>query len=134
MNKTNWIASIILITSPLFIVLAIALSVLYGAKDIDALTVWHAITQFDKGNVDHNIIITSRLPRVIAALCVGAFLAISGAVMQGVTRNYLADPSIMGVNDGSAFVITLAMVFFPGLPNYQMILLSMVGSAIGGEV
>ncbi|MBK5462052.1 MULTISPECIES: iron ABC transporter permease [unclassified Peribacillus] len=131
MNKTNWIASIILITSPLFIVLAIVLSVLYGAKDIDALTVWHAITQFDKGNVDHNIIITSRLPRVIAALCVGAFLAISGAVMQGVTRNYLADPSIMGVNDGSAFVITLAMVFFPGLPNYQMILLSMVGSAIG---
>ncbi|MBK5443207.1 iron ABC transporter permease [Peribacillus sp. TH24] len=131
MNKTNWIPSIILITSPLFIVLAIVLSVLYGAKDIDALTVWHAITQFDKGNVDHNIIITSRLPRVIAALCVGAFLAISGAVMQGVTRNYLADPSIMGVNDGSAFVITLAMVFFPGLPNYQMILLSMVGSAIG---
>ncbi len=131
MNKTNWIATTILVTSPVFIVLAIVLSVLYGAKDISALTVWQAITQFDANNVDHNIITTSRLPRVIAALLVGAFLAVAGSVMQGITRNYLASPSIMGVNDGSAFVITLAMVFFPGLPNYQMILLSMVGSAIG---
>lgn len=131
MNKTNWIATIILVTSPVFIVLAIVLSVLYGAKDISALTVWQAITQFDANNVDHNIIATSRLPRVIAALLVGAFLAVAGSVMQGITRNYLASPSIMGVNDGSAFVITLAMVFFPGLPNYQLILLSMVGSAIG---
>lgn len=131
MNKTNWIATTILVISPVFIVLAIVLSVLYGAKDISALTVWQAITQFDANNVDHNIITTSRLPRVIAALLVGAFLAVAGSVMQGITRNYLASPSIMGVNDGSAFVITLAMVFFPGLPNYQMILLSMVGSAIG---
>jgi iron complex transport system permease protein len=131
MYKTNWAATMILLTSPLFIVIAIVLSVLYGAKDIHALTIWQAITQFDGDKVDHNIIMTSRLPRVIAALFVGAFLAVAGAVMQGVTRNYLASPSIMGVNDGSAFVITLAMVFFPGLPNYQMILLSMVGSAIG---
>ncbi|MDI2588364.1 iron ABC transporter permease [Psychrobacillus sp. NEAU-3TGS] len=131
MNKTNLIATTILVTSPVFIVLAIVLSVLYGAKDISALTVWQAITQFDANNVDHNIIRTSRLPRVIAALLVGAFLAVAGSVMQGITRNYLASPSIMGINDGSAFVITLAMVFFPGLPNYQMILLSMVGSAIG---
>ncbi|MEK4520821.1 iron ABC transporter permease [Psychrobacillus sp. FSL W7-1493] len=131
MKNKNTLAVIILIVSPLFIVLAIALSILYGAKDISLLTVWQAITQFDGNNVDHNIIMTSRLPRVIAALLVGAFLAVAGAIMQGITQNYLASPSIMGVNDGSAFVITIAMVFFPGLPNYQMIILSMIGSAIG---
>ncbi|MBD7945886.1 MULTISPECIES: FecCD family ABC transporter permease [Psychrobacillus] len=131
MKNKNTLASIILIVSPLFIALAIVLSILYGAKDISLLTVWQAITQFDENNVDHNIIMTSRLPRVIAALLVGAFLAVAGAVMQGITQNYLASPSIMGVNDGSAFVITIAMVFFPGLPNYQMIILSMIGSAIG---
>ncbi|MBA9086041.1 iron complex transport system permease protein [Fontibacillus solani] len=130
-SKRNWKVLTILLASPLFIVLAIVLSVLSGVKDIEAITIWQAITQFDASNVDHNIIMTSRLPRVVAALFVGAFLAVSGAVMQGITRNYLASPSIMGVNDGSAFVITIAMVFFPGLPNYQMILLSMVGSAIG---
>ncbi|MNO34449.1 Iron-uptake system permease protein FeuB [compost metagenome] len=131
MVRANWKVITILLTSPLFIVLAIVLSVSYGVKDIQASTIWQAITQFDASNVDHNIIMTSRLPRVVAALFVGAFLAVSGAVMQGITRNYLASPSIMGVNDGSAFVITIAMVFVPGLPNYQMILLSMVGSAIG---
>ena len=131
MKTKNTLAVIILIVSPLFIVLAIALSILYGAKDISLLTVSQAMTQFDGSNVDHNIIMTSRLPRVIAALLVGAFLAIAGAIMQGITQNYLASPSIMGVNDGSAFIITIAMVFFPGLPNYQMIILSMIGSAIG---
>lgn len=134
MKKTNWIAISILSVSPLFIVLAIVLSVLYGVKDITALTIWQAITQFDADNVDHNIIMTSRLPRVIAALFVGAFLAVSGAIMQGITRNYLASPSLMGVNDGSTFAITIAIVFFPGLSNYQMIFLSMLGSAIGAGI
>ncbi|MDQ0086925.1 iron complex transport system permease protein [Paenibacillus anaericanus] len=130
-KKTNWIPIMILVISPFFILLAIVISVLYGTKDISALTAWQAITEFDSNNVDHNIIVGSRIPRVVAALLVGAFLAVAGAIMQGITRNYLASPSIMGVNDGSAFVITLAIVFFPGLSNYQMIILSMIGSALG---
>lgn len=130
MNK-NWKAILILGASPIFIVLAIAVSVLYGVKDIGISTIWQAITHFDANNVDHNIIMSSRLPRVVAALFAGSALAVSGALMQGVTRNYLASPSLMGVNDGSVFVITLAMVFLPGLSNVQMILLSMVGSALG---
>lgn len=134
MKKSSRISTLILISSPFFIALAIVLSILYGAKDINALTAWEAITQFDESNVDHQIIHTSRLPRVLAALVVGAFLAVAGAIMQGITRNYLASPSLMGVNDGSAFVITLAIVFFPNLPNYQMIILSMVGSALGAAL
>ncbi len=46
-------------------------------KSIDAETVWNALFHFDSSDVNHNIIITSRLPRVVAALLVGAFLAIS---------------------------------------------------------
>jgi len=121
----------ILIGSP-FLICAIALlSILYGTKDISTITVWNSIFYFDANNIDHQIIRTSRIPRTLAVILVGAFLAVAGAVMQGITRNYLASPSLMGVNDGSAFVITLAIVFFPGLPNYQMILLSMLGSCIG---
>ncbi len=131
MGKKISVPAVILWSSPLFIMLVIILSILYGAKDISFITAWQAISQFDETNVDHQIIRTSRLPRVIAALLVGAFLAVAGAMMQGITRNYLASPSIMGVNDGSAFVITLALVFFPGLPNSQLIMLSMLGSAIG---
>ncbi len=121
----------ILIGSPLFICTIALVSILYGTKDISTVTVWNSIFHFDSSNIDHQIIRTSRLPRTMAVILVGAFLAVAGAVMQGITRNYLASPSLMGVNDGSAFAITLAIVFFPGLQNYQMILLSMLGSCIG---
>ncbi|AVK95128.1 iron ABC transporter permease [Lysinibacillus sphaericus] len=134
MKKTNIVSFSILVASPFLIVIVALMSIMYGTKDISALTVWQAITVFDPANIDHQIIRTSRMPRMCAVLLVGAFLAVAGAVMQGITRNYLASPSLMGVNDGSAFVITLAIVFFPGLPNYQMILLSMLGSALGAGI
>ena len=134
MAKKNPAPIIILCIAPVLILLTIILSILYGAKHIDFVVVWNALFHFESGNVDHNIIRTSRLPRVIGALLVGAFLAISGALMQGMTRNYLASPSIMGVSDGAAFVITLCMVIDPGMSSFHMILYSMVGSALGAGI
>ena len=131
MSNKNPVPAIILFIAPLLILLTIILSILYGAKHIDFAIVWDALFHFESGNVDHNIIRISRLPRVIGALLVGAYLAISGALMQGMTRNYLASPSIMGVSDGAAFVITLCMVFDPGMSTFHMILYSMIGSALG---
>lgn len=122
---------IITIVTVSLILVVTLLSIIYGTKEISIQLVWDAVFHFDDENVDHHIVRSSRIPRAIAVLVVGAFLAVAGAVMQGITRNYLASPSLMGVNDGSAFVITLAVVFFPNLPNYQMILLSMLGSALG---
>ena len=107
------------------------LSVTMGTKEISKEVVYDAIFQFDESNVDHLIVKNNRLPRAIAVLVVGGFLAVAGAIMQGVTRNYLASPALMGVNDGSAFLITIAMVFYPGLSNGSLILVSMIGSIIG---
>lgn len=131
MNKLVKVPFIILAITPFFILIITLTSIMYGTKEMSMLTAWEALFSFDEASVDHQIIWTARLPRAIAVLVVGAFLAVAGAVMQGITRNYLASPSLMGVNDGSAFVITLAVIFLPGLPNYQMILLSMLGSALG---
>lgn len=134
MQKTNAVPVTILCIAPVLILFTVILSVLYGAKNIDAQTVWNALFHFDSSDVNHNIIITSRLPRVVAALLVGAFLAISGALMQGMTRNYLASPSIMGVTDGAAFVITLCMIFLPGMSSIGMVVCSMIGSALGAGI
>ncbi|WP_028545705.1 FecCD family ABC transporter permease [Paenibacillus taiwanensis] len=131
MRNSKSIPAIILIAAPFAIVLTILLSVLYGAKNIDASTVWESIVRFDPDNVNHQIIMHSRLPRVIGALLIGAFLAISGALMQGMTRNYLASPSILGISDGSAFVITLMMIMLPGASSMEMIIGSLIGSALG---
>ncbi len=134
MQKTNAVPVTILCIAPILILFTVILSILYGAKSIDAETVWNALFHFDSSDVNHNIIITSRLPRVVAALLVGAFLAISGALMQGMTRNYLASPSIMGVTDGAAFVITLFMIFIPGMSSIGMVICSMIGSALGAGI
>ncbi|HDR7527510.1 TPA: iron ABC transporter permease [Bacillus paranthracis] len=134
MQKTNAVPVTILCIAPILILFTVILSILYGVKSIDAETVWNALFHFDSSDVNHNIIITSRLPRVVAALLVGAFLAISGALMQGMTRNYLASPSIMGVTDGAAFVITLCMIFLPGMSSIGMVVCSMIGSALGAGI
>lgn len=121
---------VLLATSPIVIVAVMLLSILYGAKEIDARTIWEALIHFDAGNVNHQIVMHSRLPRAVGALLIGAFLAISGAIMQGMTRNYLASPSIMGVSDGSAFAITLCMVMMPQSSSLDMIAASLIGSVL----
>lgn len=126
--------AVILVMAPAVCLLLMGASILYGAKNITMNTVWDAIVAFDPNSVDHQIIRSSRLPRVIGAMLIGAFLAVSGALMQGMTRNYLASPSIMGVSDGSVFAVTLFMVLMPNASSGLYIVSSLVGSAMGAAV
>lgn len=72
--------------------------------------------------------VVKRLPRTVLAMAVGAALAISGAVMQGVTRNPLADPEILGVNAGAALAVVIGMTFLGAGSNLSHIALAMVGA------
>lgn len=119
---------------PVLIVVVTLMSISMGTKSIALETIIDAFIRFDKENVDHQIIWSGRVPRALAVLFVGAFLASAGAIMQGVTRNFLASPSIMGVTDGSAFFITMAFVFLPGISSFNLVLLSMLGSLFGGAL
>ncbi|MEK8132538.1 iron ABC transporter permease [Paenibacillus filicis] len=134
MRYSRYLPGVILWITPAAAVLAILLSVSFGAKSIPLERIWDAVFHFDPGNVDHQIIRTSRLPRVLGSLLIGAFLAVSGAIMQGMTRNYLASPSIMGVSDGSVFLVTMYMVFGPATGSVSLIVVSMVGSALGAAM
>lgn len=125
---------VILLMAPAAAIFMICLSISYGTKSISTETIWDAIFRFDPDNVDHQIIQVSRLPRAVGALLIGAFLAVSGALMQGMTRNYLASPSIMGVSDGSVFLVTIAMIFVPSGGAVSLIAFSMIGSAIGAGI
>lgn len=121
----------ILIFSPFLLLLTLVLSIRYGAKAMDWETVQAALFHFDPTDINHQIIISSRLPRAVGALLVGAALAISGALMQGMTRNYLASPGLMGVVDGSALAITLCMVVLPNGSLLAQMGFSLLGSALG---
>ena len=69
-----------------------------------------------------------RFPRTLAALVVGAFLALSGAALQYVTRNPLADPSLVGVSQGAALVVVSVTVLAPGFGVYWRPVLAFAGS------
>ena len=84
-------------------------SVTVGARPITLETVWTALTAFDPDSTDHRIIWDLRLPRTAIGLAVGAALGLSGAVLQGATRNPLADPSILGIHSGAAVFVVLGV-------------------------
>ncbi|MBD2110284.1 MULTISPECIES: FecCD family ABC transporter permease [Cyanophyceae] len=92
-------------------------SILLGAADISPATVWQAIFQFD-GSTEHLIIRTVRLPRAILAVVVGAALAVAGAITQGLTRNPLAAPDILGIDMGAALAVVLAIFFLGSGGSY----------------
>lgn len=92
----------------LALLLALLASVALGAADIGPSTVWAALVAFD-GSSEHLIIRTVRVPRAVIAAAVGAALAVAGALMQGLTRNPLASPGILGVNAGAALAVVLAV-------------------------
>ncbi|MGQ0615966.1 MAG: FecCD family ABC transporter permease [Acidimicrobiia bacterium] len=83
-------------------------SVAYGSKPIPVGEVFDAFLAFDGSN-DHLIVRSLRVPRTVIGLGVGAALGLAGAVMQGVTRNPLADPGILGVNAGASLFVVIAI-------------------------
>ncbi|MDR0886188.1 MAG: iron ABC transporter permease [Clostridiales Family XIII bacterium] len=82
--------------------------------------------------LDENIVIGLRLPRVCLGLIVGASLAVIGVTMQALVRNPLADPFILGVSSGAAASATLGMLFgvFSFLGRYSLSISAFIGSAV----
>lgn len=91
--------------------LAVVTSVAFGAAKVDTRTVIDAIFSYDATNTAHLIIQTLRLPRALVAVLVGAALGVTGAMMQGLTRNPLADPGLLGIEAGAAFFVVAAVYF-----------------------
>lgn len=86
-------------------------SVRFGAAEIGTADVISAFTDYG-GSEEDLIIRTLRVPRAIIAGLVGASLAVAGAIMQGLTRNPLADPGILGIEAGAALAVVGAVFLF----------------------
>lgn len=78
-----------------------------GAKSIPLQTVWNSIFHYED-ILDMQLVRDVRIPRVICTALVGGILGITGAMMQGVTRNEVAEPSLMGITQGATFAIAIA--------------------------
>lgn len=104
-----------------FTLVVLVMSISYGEYDISPLEVLQTITgtlpQDHPNARSFNLVVhTFRLPRIILAFLVGAALATSGAIMQGITRNPLADPYLLGVSGGAALVAVTLIVWLKNIP------------------
>ncbi|MGG3448864.1 FecCD family ABC transporter permease [Domibacillus aminovorans] len=119
-----------LIAGSLVFVGMFVIAMVFGAADITLKDVWLALSSQTKGNAI-SIIREIRLPREIAAIFVGAALAVSGAMMQGMTRNPLADPSLLGLTAGANAALAMTVAFIPAANYFGIMIACFVGAAIG---
>ena len=106
------------------------LSMVLGAAEVSFKDVWLALTTNEMG--DKLLMIREiRLPREIAAILVGAALAVSGAIMQGMTKNPLADPGLLGLTAGANAALAITMAFFPSVNYFGIIIVCFIGAAVG---
>jgi len=135
-NKKKKIALIMMTLGVIVLVGGIVVSISLGAKNIDIGTIISSIFS-DKNNINTKIIRDVRIPRAIAAALVGGFLAVSGAIMQGITRNPIAEPSVMGITQGATFMIAVALVLQRIYPNLVLnsfikMIFAFLGASISG--
>ncbi|HZX05488.1 FecCD family ABC transporter permease [Kribbella sp.] len=126
-RRTTLVAG--LLGCAVLLVLVCLLSIAIGSKQIPLPTVLDALRHYNESNTDHVIVRSLRIPRTLIGLLVGAALGLSGALMQGVTRNPLADPGILGVNGGAALFVVGGIYWFGMSSLTSYVWLAFVGAA-----
>lgn len=108
---------------------ALVLNVGTGEYPIPPLDV--ARTIFGYGQGDYDLIVnTLRLPRALVAFLVGGAMALSGAILQGLTRNPLASPDVVGVTSGASLAAAAVLLLAPGAPLWALPVAALAGAAV----
>lgn len=108
-KSSKWLG---LVLGLCFFAVSFLSSIAFGQIPISFRTIVDAFLDFDKNSTEHIIITTTRITRAVIATVIGVSLSIAGALMQALTKNHLASPSIFGINSGSVFFIVLSMSLF----------------------
>ena len=122
--------SLFLVGGAVAVALAAGLSLFLGSTPIPPDQVISALVNPDLADQQHVAVLELRGPRTLGCVLVGAAFAVAGAVMQGVTRNPLADSGLLGINAGAAFALALCLALLPGMSFSGVALCSFVGAAL----
>lgn len=119
-----------LLIATVLLLVAMFFAISFGAANTSLADVWHAIWH-STGGEKTDILREIRFPRVVAAVFVGAALAVAGAIMQGVTRNPLADPGLLGLTSGANAALSIGFVVVPNLGYSGSLVACFIGAAVG---
>jgi iron complex transport system permease protein len=109
--------------------LSVFASLALGSRNIGLSEVIGALLHPDSGSFE-SLVIRERIPRTVFSIIAGASLGVSGALMQAITRNPIADPSILGVNTGASLFVVSGIAFFHISSANQFIWFALAGAAV----
>lgn len=127
-KRSAWLLAAVVVLG-----IACVASLAIGARGLPLQTVWEALTNFNAQDGNHAVVI-ARIPRTILGLLAGAALGLAGAAMQGVARNPLADPGILGLNAGAALAVVTGIYVFGVSSLTGYIWFAFVGAAAAAVV
>ncbi|MGW7280977.1 FecCD family ABC transporter permease [Streptomyces sp. NPDC054844] len=120
------------------LVVAAAASLAVGARALSPAEVWHglfAAPDSDQRLTEIRLIVrTVRVPRTVLAVVAGIALGIGGALIQGYTRNPIADTGLLGVNSGASFAVVSGIALFGFTNPFQYVWFAFLGAAVAGVV
>ena len=119
-----------LIAGVILLIITFLVAMVFGAADTTVKDVWLALTT--NVNTESTLLLREiRFPREVAAIFVGAALAVAGAIMQGLTRNPLADPGLLGLTAGANAALAIALVAFPAMNYFGLMIGCFIGATVG---
>ncbi|MGI5365964.1 iron ABC transporter permease [Streptomyces sp. A244] len=120
------------------LVVAAALSLAVGARALSPAEVWHGLfgapTSDQRLTEIRLIVETVRVPRTVLAIVAGIALGTAGALIQGFTRNPIADTGLLGVNTGASFAVVSVIAVFGFSDPFQYVWFAFLGAAVAGVV
>lgn len=118
-----------LIAAAAFLVVGLVWAVSIGSESVTLADVLGSVFAYDATSAHEAIVRLIRLPRALLAALVGANLAVAGVILQGLTRNALGAPEILGVNAGAAFAVGTATALSTDIAGLGVVGLAFAGSA-----
>ncbi len=109
------------------------LSLVFGAVTLGVSEALRALVS-DSGGFERLVVWDLRLPRFLAAVLVGAGLGVSGTLLQVVTRNPLADPTILGISAAAGLALAVGLVLFPGIDRQALAVVTILGGLGGAAI
>ena len=125
---------LVLVGAAMVLAAVVAASLLLGVRTIAPGQVWDALFHHDPASADQSVVLRLRVPRTVLGLLAGVALGCVGTVIQGVTRNPIADPGLLGITPGASLAVVVAVSFLGVTTPLGFVWFAFAGAALAAVV
>ncbi|KYH29476.1 MULTISPECIES: FecCD family ABC transporter permease [Clostridium] len=133
MEKGNKRTITFIICSIFVLIIGMFLAISLGTSHIGISEIWHSIFNYNE-KLDIVLIRDVRIPRALSVLLTGGILGVTGAMIQGVTRNPIAEPSLLGVSQGATLVVAIFYAAEVSINTTNVMIASLIGAVFSGII